>query len=104
MESINMTHTAHSECVNGVEIVAEETTPRHLSGGDGANIKKHDSSYQLWKFTLQQRFLDAVNLNFTVDNLFDYTPEKYYWSSAMTTGRTFSVGLSVDIDRIVNLF
>lgn len=23
-----------SECVNGVEIVAEETTPRHLSGGD----------------------------------------------------------------------
>lgn len=29
-----MTHTAHSECVNGVEIVAEETTPRHLSGGD----------------------------------------------------------------------
>ena len=30
------------------------------------NIEKHDSSYQLWKFTLQQRFLDAVNLNFTV--------------------------------------
>lgn len=29
-----MTHTAHSECVNGVEIVAEETPPRHLSGGD----------------------------------------------------------------------
>lgn len=29
-----MTHTAHSECVNGVEIVAEETTPCHLSGGD----------------------------------------------------------------------
>ena len=26
--------------------------------------EKHDSSYQLWKFTLQQRFLDAVNLNF----------------------------------------
>ena len=34
-----MTHTAHSECVNGVEIVAEETTPRHLSGGDG-DMKK----------------------------------------------------------------
>ena len=33
-DSINMTHTAHSECVNGVEIVAEETTPRHLLGGD----------------------------------------------------------------------
>lgn len=76
---------------------------RYLSSPD-TNIEKHDSCYQLWKFTLQQRFLDAVNLNFTVDNLFDYTPEKYYWSSAMTTGRTFSVGLSVDIDRVVNLF
>lgn len=32
-DSINMTHTAHSECVNGVEIVAEETTPQHLLGG-----------------------------------------------------------------------
>ena len=38
-DSINMTHTAHSECVNGVEIVAEETTPRHLSGGDGETKK-----------------------------------------------------------------
>lgn len=34
-----MTHTAHSECVNGVGIVAEETTPRHLSGGDGETKK-----------------------------------------------------------------
>ena len=76
---------------------------RYLSSPD-TDIEKHDQAYQLWKFTLQQRFLDAVNLNFTVDNLFDYTPKKYYWSSAMTTGRTFSVGLSVDIDRIVNLF
>ncbi len=64
---------------------------RYLSSPD-TNIEKHDSSYQLWKFTLQQRFLDAVNLNFTVDNLFGYTPKNYYWSSAMTTGRTFSVG------------
>ena len=76
---------------------------RYLSSPD-TNIEKHDSSYQLWKFTLQQRFLDAVNLNFTVDNLFGYTPKNYYWSSAMTTGRTFSVGLSVDIDRFVKVF
>ena len=76
---------------------------RYLSSPD-TNIEKHDSSYQLWKFTLQQRFLDAVNLNFTVDNLFGYTPKNYYWSSAMTTGRTFTVGLSIDIDRFVKVF
>ena len=28
----------------------------------------------------------------------------YYWSSAMTTGRTFTVGLSIDIDRFVKVF
>ena len=39
-DSINMTHPAHSECVNGVEIVAEETTPRHLSGGDGERRRR----------------------------------------------------------------
>ena len=76
---------------------------RYLSSPD-TNIEKHDSSYQLWKFTLQQRFLDAVNLNFTVDNLFGYMPKNYYWSSAMTTGRTFTVGLSIDIDRFVKVF
>lgn len=76
---------------------------RYLSSPD-TNIEKHDSSYQLWKFTLQQRFLDAVNLNFTVDNLFGYTPKNYYWSSAMTTGRTLTVGLSIDIDRFVKVF
>lgn len=76
---------------------------RYLSSPD-TNIEKHDSSYQLWKFTLQQRFLDAVNLNFTVDNLFGYTPKNYYWSSAMTTGRTFTVGLSIDIDRFIKVF
>lgn len=76
---------------------------RYLASPD-TNIEKHDGSYQLWKFTLQNRFLDAVNVNFTVDNLFGYTPKVYYWSSAMTTGRTFTVGVSVDIDRLIKVF
>ena len=76
---------------------------RYLAAPD-TKIEKHDSSYQLWKFTLQNRLLDAVNVNFTVDNLFNYTPKAYYWSSAMTTGRTYTVGVSVDIDRLVKLF
>ena len=75
---------------------------RYLSSPD-TNIEKHDKSYQLWKFTLQQRFLDAVNLNFNIDNLFGYKPKAYYWSSAMTTGRTISVGVSIDIDRLVKV-
>ena len=71
---------------------------RYLSEPD-TQQEKHDTSYQLWKFTLQNRLWDAVNVNFTIDNLFDYTPKTYYWSSAMTTGRTYTIGVSVDIDR-----
>lgn len=72
---------------------------RYLSVPD-TQREKHDGSYQLWKFTLQQRLFDAVNINFTVDNLFGYKPKVYCWSSAMTTGRTFTIGASVDIDRL----
>ncbi len=45
-----------------------------------------------------------MNVNFTIDNLFGYRPEKYYWSSAMTTGRTYTIGLSLDVDRLVKVF
>ena len=72
---------------------------RYLSTPD-TNRDDHDSAYTLWKLTIQQRFWDAVNVNVNVDNLFGYKPKKYYWSSAMTTGRTFSVGVSIDIDRL----
>lgn len=76
---------------------------RYLSTPD-TNIEKHDKTYQLWKFTLQNRLFDAVNVNFTIDNVFGYTPKAYYWSSAMTTGRTFTIGLSLDIDRLIKVF
>lgn len=71
---------------------------RYLSEPD-TQRESHDGAYSLWKFTLQNRLWDAVNVNFNIDNLFDYTPARYYYSSAMTTGRTYSVGVSVDIDR-----
>ena len=36
-----------------------------------------------------------------VDNLFGYTPKNYYWSSPMTTGRSYAVGLTLDIERML---
>lgn len=57
-----------------------------------------DGAYSLWKFTLQQRVWRGVNVNFVVDNLFNYKPKIYYWNSAPTTGTTWSLGVSVDIN------
>lgn len=62
-----------------------------------------DESYMLWKFTLRQNIYDGVNIHFAVDNLFGHRPRVYYWNSAPTAGRTWSVGVSVDADVLFNL-
>lgn len=58
-----------------------------------------DNSYALWKFTLQQEVWRGININFVIDNLLNYKPKVYYWNSAPTTGRTWSIGLSLNIDE-----
>ncbi len=59
-----------------------------------------DGAYSLWKFTLQQHVWRGMNVNFIVDNLFGYRPKVYYWNSAPTTGRTYSVGVSLNINEM----
>ena len=59
----------------------------------------HYEGYQIWKFQLSQRFVKGINLNFAVDNIFDYRPKSYYANPPTTTGTTLTVGLSVDIDK-----
>ncbi len=58
-----------------------------------------DSAYSLWKFTLQQSVWKGINVNFVIENLFNYKPKIYYWNSAPTTGRTWTIGLSLNIDE-----
>lgn len=57
-----------------------------------------DGAYSLWKFTLQQEVWKGINVNFMIDNLFNYKPNVYYWNSPATTGRTYSIGLSLDVN------
>ncbi|AVM52610.1 outer membrane receptor for ferrienterochelin and colicins [Bacteroides zoogleoformans] len=74
---------------------------RYLSTPD-TRQKEFDKAYQLWKFSLQQRIWKGISLNCIIDNLFAYKPSVYYWNSAPTAGRTWSVGVSLDIDRMVS--
>ncbi len=57
-----------------------------------------DGAYSIWKFILQQQVWKGINVNFVIDNLLNYKPKIYYWNTAPTTGTTFSLGLSLDID------
>lgn len=61
-----------------------------------------DGAYSLWKFTLQQRIWRGININLTIDNLLNYKPEVYYWNSAPTTGRSWSVGVSLNVYDLLN--
>ncbi len=60
----------------------------------------HYEGYQIWKLQLSQRYRKGINLNFAVDNIFNYRPRSYYANSPTTTGTTLTVGLSLDIDKL----
>ena len=49
---------------------------------------------------LQHHLWRGVHLNTAIDNLFNFKPKAYYYSSPLTTGTSFSIGLSVDLDKI----
>lgn len=67
--------------------------------GTVPTVEAHYPGYSLWKLMLTQYIMDGVTLTATVDNLFDYVPSYYYNNSPYTTGRTFSVSVSFDIDK-----
>lgn len=60
-----------------------------------------DGAYSIWKLTLQQTVWRGVDINFVVDNLLNYKPKVYYWNSAPTIGRTWSLGVSVKINDLL---
>lgn len=60
----------------------------------------HYTAYTMWKLIFTQKILNAISVTTTIDNLFDYIPEYFHTSSPATTGRTYSVGVSVDIEEL----
>ena len=59
-----------------------------------------DQGYTIWKLMLQHHLWKGFTLTTAVDNLFNYKPNGYYYNSPLTTGTSFSVGLSIDVDKI----
>jgi outer membrane receptor for ferrienterochelin and colicins len=61
-----------------------------------------DQGYTIWKLMLQHHLWRGINLNTAIDNIFNFKPKSYYYSSPLTTGTSFSIGLSVDLDRVTD--
>ena len=71
-----------------------------FQGKPQSGRKDVDQGYTIWKLMLQHRVWHGVTVITAIDNLFNYKPKSYYYCSPLTTGTSFSIGLSVDIDRI----
>ncbi|MCD8282779.1 MAG: TonB-dependent receptor, partial [Prevotella sp.] len=64
------------------------------------DILTHSPAYSVWKLALSQRICRAYTLLVAVDNLFGYRPKIFEYNSPVTTGRTISATLSIDIEQI----
>lgn len=86
--------------LNG-RILSPVTCDEYTSMTDYTQTQKATyPGYTIWKLSLAQKIGKAVTLNTAIDNLFNYVPEYYYSNSPTTTGTTFSVGLSVDVEKL----
>lgn len=87
--------------LNG-RILSAVTCDEYTSMTDYTQTEKATyPGYTIWKLTLSQKIAKAITINTAIDNLFNYVPEYYYSNSPSTTGTTFSVGLSVDVEKLV---
>ncbi len=56
--------------------------------------------YTMWKLNVTNSIWKGIDLILSVDNLFNYVPKYNYSSTPSTTGISFSIGASIDIDKI----
>ena len=56
--------------------------------------------YTMWKLNVTNSIWRGIDLIVTVDNLFNYVPKYNYSSTPSTTGISFNVGLSMNIDSM----
>jgi len=61
-------------------------------------ISIHYPAYSLWKLMAVQRLWNKAKLSLTIDNLFNYKPDYYYFNAPTTDGLNMMVGLGIDLD------
>lgn len=57
-------------------------------------------AYTMWKLNITQSIRKGIDVIATIDNLFNYVPKYNYSSTPSTTGISFAIGVSLDIDKL----
>lgn len=54
-------------------------------------------AYSLWKLQVTGRMKNWLKMTLTVDNIFNYRPEYYYYNAPLTEGTNVMFGVSIDL-------
>ena len=63
----------------------------------------HFDAYSIWRFAVNQKFLNGINLTLGVDNIFDYTADVISFNTSTTPGRIAFVSLKMNLDKLINI-
>ena len=89
-----------SVALNG-RLLSKVTTDEYISENSFESTEAVTyPAYTIWKLNVSQQVYKGVNVIVNVDNLLNYRPDHYYNNTPTTTGTTFSVGLSLDVDKL----
>lgn len=58
--------------------------------------------YHMHRLQFTFRWSDWMTLTLAADNLLDYRPDNYYYNAPLTTGREFTFGAKVSVDRLMH--
>lgn len=78
--------------------IDEDTTSSHY----GEIYTVHYKDYSTWRLSVQQEYKHKLKLTLGVENLFDYTPAMYTFSTTTTSGRSYFVGLKLNVEQFFN--
>lgn len=68
----------------------------------GEKYTVHYKDYSTWRMSVQQEYRHKLKLTLGVENIFDYTPIMYTFSTSTTSGRSYFVGLKLNIEQFFN--
>lgn len=57
-------------------------------------------AYSMLKLIVTQSIGRGIDFNLTVDNLLNYKPKIYYWDSPPTSGISWSIGVSINLNEL----
>lgn len=89
--------------LSGRFMSAEDSWTLTSSSGYKEYEQRHYPAYMIWKLVASQRLPEPLKLTLSIDNLLNYRPQTYFFNSPITLGTTFSIGLSIDIEKIYYL-